>query len=195
MIRQEAEWPELSTWCQTTCGFVRLLVRWWEGNTEPCSAAQEMEDQCQATGQSLVFVVDRFYSSTLAYTLGQALATDQEVQLLARDQPELFCWPKDLARPVLQLTLEVEEEVRRIRVQARNAGEPPKSNNWDDRLAEDPGLGRRISLILQKVGVDQVLLEVGTLGKEKVLEMARMEVERHIKLQSQHCETQSQSQS
>ena len=76
-------------------------------------------------GLPLLFLVDRFYSSTFAYTLATCIEGDEEaveeVKMIlmlenflievAGRQPELFLWPKDLIKPDLQINLIVNEQV------------------------------------------------------------------------------------
>ena len=87
------------------------------------SAAEEMKEECRIARQNLVFVVDRFYSSTLAFSLatGATGATAGSVEEVEKEWPGLMDWPGDLVRPRLQLTLvaEEEEEERRERVEER----------------------------------------------------------------------------
>ena len=136
----------------------------------------------------LVFLVDRFYSSTFAYTLAVCMEGDEEaveevhqmifmldnflpIEKVVGKQPELFLWPKDLLKPELQINLIVNEQVvcsgvesmnlfeqaRRERVEERKRQRrDPESNDWDERMAKEEMLARRITRLLQRVNVPQV---------------------------------------
>ena len=93
-----------------------------------------------------LFIIDRWFSSTCAYSLGWKNTTGGPESI---DQlpAYLFQWPRYLVRPQLQLVLCVDHEIRRERV-IRRRSEPGQGgsdvNPWDDRLLKDPGLGLRI---------------------------------------------------
>ena len=80
----------------------------------------ELHLQCQQKQKALTFVIDRFYSSTAAYTIGgQTIGEQEEINTLYRDNPELFVWPHDLKRPDIIILLEADENVRMSRLSRR----------------------------------------------------------------------------
>ena len=76
----------------------------------------------------------------------------------------------------------MEEGLRRARVLARNASEPQKCNDWDERMEREAGLGARVTAALQAVRVVQVSLATGSLAREEVLVRARELVREHLGL-------------
>lgn len=92
-----------------------------------------------------VFVVDRWFSSTCAYSIAWKNTTGGPEAIDALP-PHLFRWPEDLHPPQLQLLLRLEDSVRIARVKDRAAGisDTSRYNPWDQRLTDDLDLGRRI---------------------------------------------------
>lgn len=134
-------------------------------------AADEMVAECHKEGLPVVFLVDRFYSSTFAYTLAAGMDGGEEaVEEVAGRQPELFLWPKDLLKPDLQINLVVDEQARRERVKERKRHEASKqSNDWDERMSREEMLARRITQLLQRVDVPQVTLDLEKKDKDEVV--------------------------
>ncbi len=104
-----------------------------------------------------VIIVDRWYASTLAYTVAYRKnnndsATDDEIPI--SDLPScLFTWPSDLhLTPHLLLLLDIDQNVRQARVSSRAlaGGGASLYNPWDDRL-KDSKLGTRILEALKRI--------------------------------------------
>ena len=58
--------------------------------------------------QNLTFVVDRFYSSTCAYTVGKATTGSvEELEDLLQKNQSLTSWPEDLLLPSLSIILTI----------------------------------------------------------------------------------------
>jgi len=104
-----------------------------------------------------IFIVDRWYSSTCAYTIGYKNTNGPPKESIDLLPDSLFKWPRDLSPPDLMLILDVDDDVRIKRVSDRadrssttqNTGieDPPKAsrnNPWDERLSNDIELGQRI---------------------------------------------------
>ena len=104
-----------------------------------------------------VFIVDRWYSSTCAYTIGYKNTNGPPTESIDLLPNSLFKWPRDLSPPDLMLILEVDDNERINRVSDRadrnsntqNTGidDPPqasRNNPWDERLSNDTELGQRI---------------------------------------------------
>jgi len=103
-----------------------------------------------------VFIVDRWYSSTCAYTIGYKNTNGPPSESIDLLPESLFKWPRDLSPPDLMLILEVDDEVRIKRVSDRadrssstqnTVDDPPqasRNNPWDERLSNDTELGQRI---------------------------------------------------
>ncbi|KAJ8599887.1 hypothetical protein CTAYLR_002797 [Chrysophaeum taylorii] len=96
-------------------------------------------------------VCDRWYGSTIAYTVGQ------DGRDISSFDASVFRWPRDLPRPALVLLLRVSEDVRARRVAARRSS--TTWNPWDDRLRRDPALGRRIFEALRRLDVPVVEID------------------------------------
>lgn len=94
-------------------------------------------------------VIDRFVSSTLAYTLGAADAVNQEKQEVAR--PKTAEWPKDMPHPDFVLVLEATEEVRMSRIQTRSDGKGTGIGEWEVASKRNPRLGPAILYHLQNI--------------------------------------------
>ena len=95
----------------------------------------EMIEECAAAQKSLIFVVDRYYSSTASYSAGQETTTLPEVDALP------LPWPEDLLRPDVILVLCASPAKREARAKARGADE---FKAYERLLEEDPALGERI---------------------------------------------------
>ena len=101
------------------------------------------------------FVVDRFFHSTCAYTVGKSTFSSEELDAL--ESSGVFTWPSDLLRPDCVIVLQAAEEVRLRRVERRAAleaaeaaktGALPSNNSWEERLRKSPELGQRINAAL-----------------------------------------------
>jgi hypothetical protein len=68
------------------------------------------------SGLPQVTIVDRFYHSTCAYTVGAATKTVDGVHRL---DEEVFQWPVDLPWPALVLLLDMDDDKRMARIRAR----------------------------------------------------------------------------
>lgn len=132
-----------------------------------------------------IFVVDRWFSSTCAYSIAwkNTAGGPEAIDALP---VELFKWPKDLIPPQVQLLLHVDEEVRRSRVQSRAATDGVAStsrfNPWDQRLEDDAQLGQRILRAHQRsIGSEKVFVNAdGTPSEvlEAALQLVRSRLER-----------------
>lgn len=130
-----------------------------------------------------VVLVDRWYSSTCAYSIGWK-NTEGGPESVDQLDDSLFQWPRDLETPALVFVLQVDDEVRRQRVAGR--GKLDNHNPWDDRLSHDANLGQRILRALQRVKGprEQVILNANQ-SKEEVFRDAEEEMtyrlERHLR--------------
>lgn len=97
----------------------------------------------------LVVFVDRWYGSTLAYSVSWKNTHEgtESIDKLFKDSPNLFSWPSDLDPPQLMVVLDVEATVRKARVSSRN--QTTLYNPWDGRLNDDDELGSRIMRCFQ----------------------------------------------
>jgi hypothetical protein len=67
----------------------------------------EMIIECNQLKRSIIYIVDRWCSSTFAYTIGDQVDGDESsIQALNSD---IFKWPADLIKPTLQLVLLVDD--------------------------------------------------------------------------------------
>ena len=152
-------------------------------------------------GLPLIFLVDRFYSSTFAYTLAAAMEGGEEAVKEVHDEAEddidvdngdpskfviqrwlassqsFSCGQKICSGQTFRSTwlsmsrwsmvMQMKKtttlilttscfQARRGRVEERNRQEASKSNDWDDRMAREEMLARRINQLLQRVDVPQV---------------------------------------
>ena len=104
----------------------------------------ELHLHCKQKQQSFTFVIDRFYSSTAAYTIGgQTTGEEEDINAFYRDCPELFIWPHDLSTPDVILLLEADEDVRMNRLSRRVVD--PDVNEYDELLRKYKDLGKRIN--------------------------------------------------
>ncbi len=62
-------------------------------------------------------IVDRFYYSSLCYSLGQSYATET----LKNEPDSIWDWPSDLILPTAIILLDLPENERQRRLQLRNA--------------------------------------------------------------------------
>lgn len=121
-----------------------------------------------------VFIADRWYGSTCAYSVAWKNTTGHPDAVDALDQ-SVFSWPHDLDRPSLMLILQVDHNVRQKRVATRGVLNGP--NPWDLRLAVDHNLGKRIMRALFRLdGPRQVHVLDANLRKDQVLRAASIVV-------------------
>jgi thymidylate kinase len=99
--------------------------------------------------EPLVVFVDRWYGSTLAYSISwrNTRGGIESINKLFEESPNLFSWPSDLDPPQLMILLDVEAKVRKARVSSRN--QTSLYNPWDGRLNDDDELGGRIMRCFQ----------------------------------------------
>ncbi|GFH48022.1 hypothetical protein CTEN210_04498 [Chaetoceros tenuissimus] len=93
-----------------------------------------------------IIVIDRWYASTLAYTVAYRPDLDTEVNL-SQLPSEVFQWPSDLhLKPNVMLLLDIDPQVRQDRIENRKkeGGGASRFNPWDDRLATVPNLATNI---------------------------------------------------
>lgn len=106
----------------------------------------EIREECQRHPHT-IFVVDRWFASTCAYSVAWKNTIGGPESIDALDA-SLFQWPNELMLPNMLLLLQVDDTTRRHRVQARNSqdgnSDTIQHNPWDDRLNQDEYLGRRI---------------------------------------------------
>ena len=76
--------------------------------------ADEMIEECKEKKMRLVYIVDRYYSSTCSYTVAKATHIDID-QL----DDSIFRWPEDLIKPEAVFILCVDESKRNDRVDKR----------------------------------------------------------------------------
>jgi thymidylate kinase len=110
---------------------------------------------CQAD-RLLVVIIDRWYSSTVAYSVSWK-NTKGGIESVDALESSIFRWPGDLRPPNVLFLLQVDDGIRRDRVQSRakansSNGEPKQDYNpWDERLDKDENLGRRIMCSFERV--------------------------------------------
>lgn len=128
---------------------------------------------------SYVVVVDRWYTSTCAYTIGYKNTVDGPEAVDFLDS-SLFAWPHDLLTPDLVVLLQVDDKVRKGRVDKRAAesGNAINHNPWDERLSKDQNLGKRIFRALERVSepFDSVVLDANQ-SQNEVLKSALAVIE------------------
>jgi thymidylate kinase len=129
--------------------------------------------------KTIVYIVDRWYASTLAYSIGWKNTTGgpQEVDALLKNSPaSLKEWPRDLyPPPELLLVLRVDNHVRQERVRARSTDDMDSDNHnpWDSRLQADADLGNRIMRVWELISGPQAIHFVdANPSQETVLEEA-----------------------
>jgi thymidylate kinase len=136
-------------------------------------------DDEQTEAKRLTVVVDRWYSSTCAYSIGQHTQGGSE-GIDALEDDSLFQWPHDLEPPGLVLLLEATNDVRRQRVQSRNL--PVDLSEWDDRLARNEQLCQRIQQSFKRVtGPRETVVLDANQSKGKVLHSALSVAEERIR--------------
>lgn len=93
-----------------------------------------------------IIIIDRWYASTLAYTVAYRPDLDSEVDLSLLPS-QVFEWPSDLhLKPNVMLLLDIDPQVRQNRIEKRKkeGGGASRFNPWDDRLATVPNLATNI---------------------------------------------------
>lgn len=120
----------------------------------------EMVVECQRKRSCLVFVVDRWYSSTCAYTTGKAVKQGREAVIDALPA-SLFSWPTDLLPPTLLIILKLDEAARRARVQSRADLQARllQADANDAELQQDADMGARIQRALERMAVPRVCID------------------------------------
>jgi thymidylate kinase len=153
---------------------------------------QQQQQHSYSSSDRPIFVVDRWYNSTCAYSIGwkNTVGTPEEsVDVL---DASLFCWPVDLQLPELVILLQVNDSVRKERVRMRTreqeTTEPSSINHnpWDGRLDDDENLGKRILRAMERVsGPREVIQLDASQTQEQVLRDALQvvtdRVERHYR--------------
>jgi thymidylate kinase len=155
----------------------------------------EMEMDSSESNQGhthLIHIVDRWYTSTVAYSVAWKNTTGGVESSVDSLSPFVFSWPRNLRPPDLLVLLQVDDTVRRDRVKARNTSTGDNENNfnpWDERLDQDDNLGKRIMRAFERVGEQLELMTTSNAkattrivrlnanqSKQKVLEDAVLEV-------------------
>ncbi len=91
------------------------------------------------------WIVDRYYTGTAAYTIGNVTSTVEAVDALPS---QCFAWPTDLPLPRLVILLTMNDAARMARLRARGV------EGWgptEERQARDPTLGSRIATAYARV--------------------------------------------
>jgi len=118
---------------------------------------KEMITECNAVKKSLIFVVDRWYSSTCAYSLAQH--AQEAIEDISSDY---FMWPHDLIKPMIVVIIHVDPTLRKKRVAERAAANNSPiemdTNRWDSILQRDDDIANRIERALVRVGVSNVII-------------------------------------
>ena len=128
---------------------------------------QKFNQQCYQQYSNLqhndvqpIFIVDRWFSSTCAYSIAWK-NTKGGIDSIDGLDESLFYWPNDLLlQPTVTILLQVDDDVRKKRVESRNSQELEEEqsnmsssssekkkqdyNPWDTRLSNDFELGKRI---------------------------------------------------
>ena len=157
---------------------------------------QQLERQIKRQQQGnqkcrLFVVVDRWYTSTVAYSVAWKNTSGSAHSVDALDST-IFAWPPDLRTPDLLFLLQVDDMVRRERVHHRNNLDYNNNNSnnnnfnpWDQRLNDDTLLGQRIRRAFDRVA-DENLAQEQTIRlnanqtQEKVLQDALRAIDRYI---------------
>jgi len=159
-----------------------------------------------------VFIVDRWYSSTCAYTIGYKNTNGPPKESIDLLPDSLFKWPRDLCPPDLMIILEVYDDVRIKRVSDRadrssstqnTVDDPPqasRNNPWDERLSNDTELGQRIisahhrslgPLCIKKVDAnktpDEVVRDVLDITTTQLTDKVRALFPMTVVLTGSHC--------
>lgn len=93
-----------------------------------------------------IIIIDRWYASTLAYTVAYRPDLESEVDLDLLPS-HVFEWPSDLhLKPHLMLLLDIDAKVRQDRIDKRKeeGGGASRFNPWDDRMATHSNLAKLI---------------------------------------------------
>ena len=122
----------------------------------------EMRVECRKANQSLLYVVDRFFTSTCAYTLGKKadqFRSPEDIEKFINDlPPEYLEWPTDLRKPDMVLLLKVDEDIRLQRISARPLVD--NGNPWDDRLRKFEFMGPTIVAIMERMkGINTSIID------------------------------------
>ncbi|KAL7532921.1 hypothetical protein ACHAXR_004929 [Thalassiosira sp. AJA248-18] len=150
-----------------------------------------LEYEIANDAQHEIIIVDRWYASTCAYTVGYQKKNridddnnnDEEKEQttttidISNLPEEIFDWPKDLQlRPQILLVLQIDPKVRQKRVEHRassGSGGASRFNPWDDRLARDLGLGTRILNSFNRIrGPHEIHSVNANLSIEEVVDQA-----------------------
>ena len=133
--------------------------------------ADEMQAKCDRAQEDLLFVTDRFYSSTCAYTIGTSLSS-KPTNSVAKLPSHLFCWPHDLLKPIVAIILQVPHAIRERRVLERgNSDEIVAGNTWEDRLRRSQKLGQDIIQVYLRVQGPNIVSVNATGSRQHVLQM------------------------
>ena len=111
-----------------------------------------------------MFVVDRWFSSTCAYSIAWKNTNGGPESIDNLDE-SLFCRPIDLMKPNLTILLEMDHELRKNRVSSRSSSRvilpriegkgrtltKEDYNPWDSRLSNYVNLGKRIMRIHERL--------------------------------------------
>jgi thymidylate kinase len=152
----------------------------------------EYEISTQMEAEVAIVIIDRWYASTCAYTVASEI---KDLDSTSTSIPSsVFQWPRDLRiRPNILLILDIDFEVRQARVEQRKTegGGASRFNQWDDRLAQDVGLGDRILSVLKRIkGPSQVACINANATTEQVFQEA-MSIIRPAYEQQQHTQPHS----
>jgi thymidylate kinase len=128
--------------------------------------------ECARQQKSLTFVVDRYFTSTVAYNL----CAVQPLGLL-----EYPRWPCSLIKPATVVVLRVPHATRATRMQLRNRGAAQTFNDWDQVLQKDAAMGDRI--LAHMVGLCNAndlqivhLQPSDSMSRDEVTELARQQL-------------------
>jgi radical S-adenosyl methionine domain-containing protein 2 len=94
-----------------------------------------------AAQRPTVAIMDRFYHSTCAYTLGRL-----PISSLMATERRKFEWPADLPKPDLAVQLYMPEDARKHRLQGRTDGH----GKWERLFASDPSFASRVTMAYQR---------------------------------------------
>ncbi len=152
----------------------------------------DLDSSASSTRQSyrLIVIVDRWYTSTVAYSVSWK-NTHGGIESIDALESSIFRWPGDLRPPDILFLLQVDDGVRRYRVQSRAKANSSIGgvseydyNPWDGRLDGDENLGRRIMGSFDRVanglvtnGITRVVRLDANQMKEKVIQDAVLHVE------------------
>jgi thymidylate kinase len=147
----------------------------------------EMLEESRLSSLPLVFIIDRWYTSTCAYSIGWKNTEGGSEAVDALDE-SLFQWPCDLRPPDLLLLLKVNHDVRKNRVCKRNTTSIlDKTNNndynpWDERLNMDENLGQRIMRAYERIsGIQERVVIDANQDRNKVLMDAMVVVKDRVR--------------